>query len=59
MATQAKWNVDTGEIFGVGSKHNERPQMEVQLNLLMWLDEQKKKQEWEEAQKSEGEESDE
>jgi hypothetical protein len=47
VSGQYKVNMDTGDIYVVGSKATERPNLEKQVSLLQWSEDKVKLERWE------------
>jgi hypothetical protein len=46
ISGQYKVNLDTGQVYVVGSKATESPQLEKQVSLLDWGEDMKKLERW-------------
>jgi hypothetical protein len=47
ISGQYKFNPDTGQVYVVGSKVTERPNLEIQASLLEWAEDRAKLEQWE------------
>jgi hypothetical protein len=49
-----KFNLDTGQVYVVGSKATEHPSLEKQVSLLDWAEARAKLERWQRNFKAEG-----
>jgi hypothetical protein len=53
LTGQYKFNLDTGQVYVVGSKATEHPNLEKQASLLDWAEAQAKLERWQGNSKGE------
>jgi hypothetical protein len=54
LTGQYKYNLDTGQVYVVGSKATETPNLERQASLLKWGEERAKLERWQHNSKDRG-----
>jgi hypothetical protein len=54
LTGQYKFNLDTGQVYVVGSKATEHPNLEKQASLLDWAEARAKLEQWQGNCKGEG-----
>jgi hypothetical protein len=54
ISGQYKVNLDTGDIYVVGSKATERPNLEIQASLLQWGEGKVKLERWQSDSRRDG-----
>jgi hypothetical protein len=54
LTGQYKFNLDTGQVYVVGSKATEHPNLEKQASLFDWAEDRVKLERWQNNFKAEG-----